>query len=298
MTEQPTASRTRDVALQLAIAATVGSIILTAVAFWLSYEHLHDVAHHHGLADQARAWAWPATIDLFIMIGEVLMLRAGVKKKGTDWWAIALTATGSVGSIALNVAGVGTDASRVDYIVAAVPPVAALLAFGALMRQIHGALAERAAATESAVQSATTALPERSETPATVAPEAPQQAPAERSESDTATATVAAPERHETPTESATEAPKPAAPKRHQSGTKTPPKRSKPSDRDAARAAIEALYTTLGRRPLETEMVDELKRIKNKFTSPAFAKKVRAEIEKDDPALAALGTDNVTPLTG
>lgn len=294
MTEQPTASRTRDVALQLAIIAAAASIILTAAAFWLSYEHLHDVARTHGLADAARAWAWPATVDLFIMIGEVLMLRAGLRGQGTDWWAIGLTATGSAGSIALNVAGVGTDASPMNYVVAAVPPVAALLAFGALMRQIHGALAKHTAAATAPAESATTALPERHEEPATVAPEAPQQEPVERFDS----AAVAAPERHETPAESATEAPKATAPKRHQSGTKTPPKRSKPSDRDAARAAIEALYGTLGRRPLETEMVDELKRIKNKFTSPAFAKKVRAEIEKDDPALAALGTDNVTPLTG
>jgi hypothetical protein len=60
-----------------------------------------------------------------------------------DWWAIALTSAGSLGSIALNVSGVGTTASLLDYVVAAVPPVAALLAFAALMRQVHDFLLSR-----------------------------------------------------------------------------------------------------------------------------------------------------------
>ena len=40
-------------------------------------------------------------------------------------------------------AGVGATADHLDYVVAAVPPTAALLAFGALMRQVHQALAGR-----------------------------------------------------------------------------------------------------------------------------------------------------------
>jgi hypothetical protein len=127
----------------LATIAAVASIALTGAAFWLSYEHLHDVAHGHGLTDQARAWAWPATVDLFIVIGEVLMLRAALAGR-TDRWAIFLTVAGSAGSIGLNVAGVGAAADSMDYVVAAVPPVAALLAFGAIMRQLHGALTRSA----------------------------------------------------------------------------------------------------------------------------------------------------------
>ncbi|MFD5105703.1 DUF2637 domain-containing protein [Streptomyces cinereoruber] len=134
----------------LAIGAGVVIIALTGAAFWLSYAHLAEVALGHGLGQApARAWAWPATLDLFIVAGELLMLRAALAKR-VDGWAIALTAVGSVGSIVLNVAGVtGTrDPGMVpvlDYVVAAVPPTAALLAFGALMRQIHQALAEREA---------------------------------------------------------------------------------------------------------------------------------------------------------
>ncbi|MEU9333017.1 DUF2637 domain-containing protein [Streptomyces sp. NPDC048290] len=117
-------------------------VALTAGAFWLSYAHLAEVAGRHGLGGSpARQWAWPATLDAFIVAGELLMLRAGLRRV-TDGWAIALTATGSIGSIALNVAGVNGTAPVgtvpvLDYIVAAVPPTAALLAFGVLMRQIH-----------------------------------------------------------------------------------------------------------------------------------------------------------------
>lgn len=127
----------------LAIAAGVVIVALTAAAFWLSYAHLAEVALAHGMrGKEVRAWAWPATLDLFIVAGELLMLRAALAGK-VDPWAIGLTVVGSGSSIALNVAGVGTAAGTLDYVVAAVPPTAALLAFGALMRQIHQALAER-----------------------------------------------------------------------------------------------------------------------------------------------------------
>ncbi|MDG5807817.1 DUF2637 domain-containing protein [Streptomyces ossamyceticus] len=124
------------------VAAGVVIVALTAGGFWLSYAHLAEVAGQHGLKHSpVRQWAWPATLDAFIVAGELLMLRAGLRRVA-DGWAIALTATGSIGSIALNVAGVnGTgNASSVpllDYVVAAVPPTAALLAFAVLMRQIH-----------------------------------------------------------------------------------------------------------------------------------------------------------------
>ncbi|MFD7529375.1 DUF2637 domain-containing protein [Streptomyces sp. NPDC059695] len=129
------------------LAAGVVILALTAAGFWLSYAHLAEVAGEHGLGNSpARMWAWPATLDAFIVAGELLMLRAGLRRR-PDGWAIAITATGSLGSIALNVAGVtGTrdpgDVPLLDYVVAAVPPTAALLAFGVLMRQIHQHLAQ------------------------------------------------------------------------------------------------------------------------------------------------------------
>ncbi|MGW4033104.1 DUF2637 domain-containing protein [Streptomyces sp. NPDC004838] len=119
----------------LAAGAAVVTIALTGAAFWLSYEHLHDVAAANGLTG-ARAWAWPGTVDLFIIAGELLILRAALRRR-VDWFAYLLAGVGSLGSIALNVAGVGTGAELMEYIVAAVPPSAALIAFAALMRQVH-----------------------------------------------------------------------------------------------------------------------------------------------------------------
>jgi hypothetical protein len=132
----------------LTIAAAGVIVALTIAAFWLSYAHLQTVAATYGLAQSpARAWAWPATLDLFIVAGELLLLRASLTAR-TDWWAIGLTVTGSGGSIALNISGVGAGAHILDYVVAAVPPTAALLAFGALMRQVHDALATPHASTD------------------------------------------------------------------------------------------------------------------------------------------------------
>ena len=132
-----------DPLLLLALAAALVTIALTGAGFWLSYEHLHDLAVGHGLAhDTARAWVWPACIDMFIVIGELLVLRGSLARRA-DWFAIALMTIGSAGSITLNIAAVGTNLPPLDYVVAAIPPTAALLAFGALMRQIHSAIATR-----------------------------------------------------------------------------------------------------------------------------------------------------------
>lgn len=127
--------------MALAITAAGLIFLLTGVSLWLSYEHLHDVGARHGFADDpVRAWAWPATLDLFYAAGEVLILRAALARR-VDWWAISLVVFGAGGSIALNIAGVGEGAEPLDYVVAAVPPVASLLAFGALMNQVYRLLA-------------------------------------------------------------------------------------------------------------------------------------------------------------
>ncbi|MBP8533711.1 DUF2637 domain-containing protein [Streptomyces sp. MK37H] len=172
--------------VERAITAVAGvlTVILTAAAFWLSYEHLQEVAARHGMADAvARSWAWPATVDLFIVIGELLILRASLVHR-VDWWAIGLVTAGDGGSIALNVAGVGPDASALDYVVAAVPPVAALLAFGALMRQVHAYLARRA------TTGVTTSPPgvETPSTPVTVTVDRTPAAPAEDAHPEAVTA--------------------------------------------------------------------------------------------------------------
>ncbi|MFJ8144666.1 DUF2637 domain-containing protein [Streptomyces sp. NPDC096048] len=161
--------------LGLAVGAAVIITGITGIAFWLSYHHLHDVAEAHGLgADPARAWAWPAVLDLFYLAGELLILRASYLRT-VDPWAIALTAVGALGSIGLNVAGVGPDAPVLEYVVAAVPPVAALLAFGALMRQLHVWFARRPAAEETPAPAPAVTVERAEEQPV---PPMPEQAPA------------------------------------------------------------------------------------------------------------------------
>lgn len=164
-----------------ALAATAAALIflLTGVSLWLSYEHLHDVGARHGFADDPiRAWAWPATLDLFYAAGEVLILRAALARR-IDWWAIALVVFGAGGSIALNIAGVGEGAEPLDYVVAAVPPVASLLAFGALMNQLYRLLAPAAPVVTPADAPVTEPIPAPAEAPETapVMPPAPPAAP-------------------------------------------------------------------------------------------------------------------------
>lgn len=245
----------KNPAVTLATIAAVASIALTGAAFWLSYEHLHDVAHTHGLTDQARAWAWPATVDLFIVVGEVLMLRSALAGR-TDKWAIFLTVAGSGGSIGLNVAGVGGSASPMDYVVAAVPPVAALLAFGAIMRQIHGALAGRVAlpATKPVAARPKTATPPATPKPArSTTPAKPATPPATKP-------TTPAP---------ATGAPATDGPD-YETGT--------------PQHVVRELWLRLGHRPTESQLVEALGAA-DLPNSRAQAGKIRRQVEGENTKL-------------
>lgn len=251
----------KNPALTLAVIAAAASIILTGAAFWLSYEHLHDVAHAHGLADAARAWAWPATVDLFVVIGEVLMLRAALAGR-TDRWAVFLTVAGSGGSICLNVAGVGADADVMDYVVAAVPPVAALLAFGAIMRQIHGVLASRVAA-----QPVKSVAPPVAARPAAATPAATPR-PA-----ITPAAATPAPARSATPYKTSTP---PATAAAATDGPGYEP--------GSPQYVVHALWLSLGHRPTEGQIVTALGAA-GLANSRAQAGKIRRQVEGEDKEL-------------
>lgn len=132
--------------------------------------------------------------------------------------------------------------------------------------------------------------------------EAPQSAPQAAVEAPPAPA----PERLEPSAESAPEAPPADGPERLESAPtpkakalrKAPSKRPTKVTRADAKDALRALYDALSRRPLEGELVDELKRIGYPHTSRQHANKLRSEIEAEEPHLAALGSDNVRALTG
>lgn len=281
----------------LAVIAAVATVALTAVAFWLSYAHLHDGAHDNGLAgDPARAWAWPATIDLFIVIGEVLILRATLRGR-TDPWAIALAASGSLGSIALNVTLVGAGRDAMVYIVAGTPPVAALLAFGALMRQLHEVLAARAGARETAAVTLDDLAVEALTEDEASAAEALTETPGGRAQEPQDECVVSAD--GERPQKRSPECPDERPRERRERAQKKPKKSATKTLTGRRRERARALYDDLGRRPEWTEIRDALvaDKLADKKVSRATCQRVRDAIERDEPALAALGTDNVRAIT-
>ncbi|MER6112408.1 DUF2637 domain-containing protein [Streptomyces hirsutus] len=250
-----------DAQLGLTVSAAVLTTALTAVSFWLSFEALHDLATDHRLKGE-RAWAWPATIDTFIAIGELLILRASLLRK-VDWYAIALTAAGSLGSIVLNIASVGGSTDPLDYVVAAVPPVAALLAFGVLMRQVHEYLLSR--------QQALTAPPVPVSTPVTPFVEHKEPEAAEEPQ-----------EADEAPVEEpvVTEEPEPV---------REPEKPEEPlTQRDRIDLVVRGLYESLGnRRPATRHMVTALADA-GLPSSEGTARESRKRVEAAEPHLKDL----------
>ncbi|GGU62609.1 DUF2637 domain-containing protein [Streptomyces lavendofoliae] len=130
-----------------------------------------------------------------------------------------------------------------------------------------------------------------------------QSARAERGGGATADATTGATEAYSESvpadaTPAAQSAPRHATNSSAVAPTAKKPDATEATGRQAAKDAILSLYRRNGRRPLESEMVTELKRIRAKHTSRQYAGKLRAELETENPSLAALGTENVRVLTG
>ncbi|MGW6912571.1 DUF2637 domain-containing protein [Kitasatospora sp. NPDC054939] len=156
-------------------------------------------------------------------------------------------------------------------------------------------------AAQGAIESATKAPQELTQARHESAPQGATVDLTKRPKAATEAPAMAPPERPAAAVQGATETPPKRPVTRHRSATKAPRQttsgRPGASRRDAARDAIMALYDTLGKRPLESEMIAELKAAKLPH-SRQFANARRLEIEKDHPELAALGSDNVRPLTG
>ena len=112
------------------------TVIATAVGFWLSYAGLHSFAVHAGLSGP-EAWAWPASVDLFILAGELGITISTLRDGRPDWRAWGYFAAGCGPSVMFNVLHVaGRFPAWGRYAVAATPPVAAVLALAALMQQV------------------------------------------------------------------------------------------------------------------------------------------------------------------
>lgn len=114
----------------------VVTVVATGIGFWLSYAGLHAFAARAGLAG-AEAWAWPSSVDLFILAGELGITISTLRDGAADWRAWVYFAAGAGPSITFNVLHVSVAPhSWAQYAVAATPPVAAVLALAALMQQV------------------------------------------------------------------------------------------------------------------------------------------------------------------
>ena len=99
----------------------------------MSYEALHALARDSGVS-AGLAWLWPLVVDGFIVVASMSVVRAVIESRRT-WHPWALLLLFSTISVAGNVAhGPPTAIGR---LVAAVPPVALVLAFDLLMRQVQ-----------------------------------------------------------------------------------------------------------------------------------------------------------------
>jgi hypothetical protein len=114
----------------------VVTVVATGVGFWLSYAGLHAFATRAGLRGP-EAWAWPSSVDLFILTGELGITISTLRDQRHDWRAWVYFAMGCGPSVTFNVLHVFVVLpSWSIYAVAATPPVAALLALAALMQQV------------------------------------------------------------------------------------------------------------------------------------------------------------------
>jgi hypothetical protein len=111
------------------------TVIATAVGFWLSYAGLHSFGQRAGLRGP-EAWAWPSSVDLFILAGELGITISTLRDGATDWRAWLYFGAGAGPSVTFNVLHVLHILAWAKYAVAATPPLAAVLALAALMQQI------------------------------------------------------------------------------------------------------------------------------------------------------------------
>lgn len=296
-------------------------LIVAALGWTVSFIGLHTFAMQHMNLTWNQAWFVPGTFDGAAAGLSIVVMRAGIHgRPATLWRTLILSFT--VLSSWINWVHISDPSGR---FVSAVMPPSAVILFEGIMSEVRAAADERDGKRAPLRVHPLRWVFDRSGTldlyrryilgmalPDAIraATEAPQEAPPERPEDTPQSATADALERHSEPPQSATptaterpagapqDATESATPSVSKTPRERPAKRPKASPRSAAQGAIRALYDDLGRRPLEGEMIAALQRIKSPHTSRQFANKLRAEIEREHPELAAMGSSNVHPLTG
>lgn len=121
--------------------ATITAVLVLAIAlgaFVLSYDALRDLAQTNGIRD-GLAWIFPLIVDGFIVVASLAVLRNGLMAEPTllAWVLVVLFVALSV---AFNVIHASDTADLIGKVIAAVPPLALVLAFELLMAQVRSAV--------------------------------------------------------------------------------------------------------------------------------------------------------------
>lgn len=124
------------------ITAAAAALLGTAVGFWLSYANLHTIAVRAGLPP-VEAWAFPASIDLFIVVGEMGILVSALRHT-RDLMAWVYLLCGFAPSVVFNVLSVTSLAWWEPYVIRGTAPAAAMLALAAFIRQVFRLAADAA----------------------------------------------------------------------------------------------------------------------------------------------------------
>lgn len=131
----------------ISIASTVLVFGLALVAFILSFDALQSLAAGSGVASQL-AWMFPVAIDGFVVAAALAALRANLHGERA-WYPNLLVGAFTLASAALNVThsngALVIPRQWLATIVAAVPPLALVLASELLFAQIRSIVRERAA---------------------------------------------------------------------------------------------------------------------------------------------------------
>ena len=117
-------------------ASTTGVLALAVGGFSMSYGSLHGLALAEGV-DPTLAWMWPLIVDGFIVVASLAVLHAVLERRSSAYpWCLVLGFSAiSVGFNVLHAAP-----TPVARLVGAVPPLALVLSFELLMRQVRAAL--------------------------------------------------------------------------------------------------------------------------------------------------------------
>ncbi len=110
------------------VTAVVGTVLIAAGAFWLSFTALGDLARRSGV-EVGQAWAWPVIVDGLIVVATVAVVALAGQRAA--WYPWALLAGGALISVTANAlhAVVAADADVPGVLaacVAAVPPLVLL----------------------------------------------------------------------------------------------------------------------------------------------------------------------------